>query len=78
VSEANELLRALKQPAQSRPHEPSPPASEKTDARARALLPIVADGRARDRAALLLKAQARAAVGLAGGVLVVVVVAHDA
>jgi len=35
-------------------------------------------GKARERAALLLRAQARAAVGLAGGVLILVLVVHDA
>jgi hypothetical protein len=35
-------------------------------------------GKARERAALLLRAQARAIVGLAGGVLLVVLVLHDA
>jgi hypothetical protein len=35
-------------------------------------------GKARERAALLVEAQARAAVGQAGGVLFIVVVVHDA
>ena len=72
-----ELLRALKSQGGAGPVAIA--AGLKEDGRVGArLAPSPWQCKARERAALLVKAQARAAVGLAGGVLMVVVVVHAA
>jgi hypothetical protein len=77
VSEANELLRALNQPeARASGNQPSPPAFRNARSRARRSLPVLlrCERRARERSS---STRARG-VDLAGGVLAVELVVHDA